>query len=67
MATLQDKFNNFYSTRAKLETEFNNIYGEINNAVNRQNGKVRIEILVVMCKEAFNKLVHKNEKLFDLA
>ena len=67
MATLQDKFNKFYSTRSKLETELNKIYGEINNAVDRQDGKVRIELLVVKCKEAFNKVVHKNEKLFDLA
>ena len=40
MATLQDKFNKIYSGRAKLEAELNNIYGEINNAVDKKDRKV---------------------------
>ena len=32
-ATRQDKLNKLYRAREKLEAEFNNIYGEINNAV----------------------------------
>ena len=39
MTTLQDKFNKIYSARAKLEAEPNNIYGEINNAVDKQDKK----------------------------
>ena len=67
MATLQDKFNKLYSARAKLEAEPNNIYGEINNAVDKQDRKVKIERLIVKCKDAFTRVVDKNEELFDLA
>ena len=67
MATLQDKFNRLYSARAKLEAELNNIYGEINNAVDKQDRKVKIERLIVECKDAFTRVVDKNEELFDLA
>ena len=64
MTTLQDKFNKLYKARAKLEAELNNIYGEINNAVDKQ---VKIERLLVKCKDAFIGVVDKNEELFDLA
>ena len=67
MTTLQDKFNKLYSARAKLEAERNNIYGEINNAVDKQDRKVKIERLLVKCKDAFIRVVDKNEELFDLA
>ena len=67
MATLQDKFNKLYSARAKLEAELNNIYGEINNTVDKQDRKVKIERLIVKCKDAFTRVVDKNEELFDLA
>ena len=67
MATLQDKFNKLYSARAKLEAELKNIYGEINNAVDKQDRKVKIERLTVKGKDAFARVVDKNEKLFDLA
>ena len=67
MATLQDKFNELYSARAKLEAELNNIYGETNNAVDKQDRKVKIERLIVKCKDAFTRVVDKNEELFDLA
>ena len=67
MATLQDKFNKLYSARAKLEAEINNIYGEVNNAVDKQDRKVKIERLIVKCKDAFTRVVDKNEELFDLA
>ena len=67
MTTLQDKINKFYSARAKLEAELNNIYGEINKAVDKQDRKVKIERLIVKCKVAFFKVVDRNEELFDLA
>ena len=67
MTTLQDKFNKVYSARAKLEVELINIYGEINNAVDKQDRKVKIERLIVQCKDAFTRVVDKNEELFDLA
>ena len=67
MTTLQDKFNKLYSARAKLEVERNNIYCEINNAVDKQDSKVKIERLIVKCKDAFTRVVDKNEELFDLA
>ena len=53
--------------RAKIEAELNNIYAEFNNAVDKQDRKIKIECLIVKCKDAFNRLVDKNEKLFDLA
>ena len=67
MTTLQDKFNKLYSARSKLEAEFNNIYGEINNAVDKQDRNVKIERLIVKCKNAFTRVVDKNEELFVLA
>ena len=67
MTTLQNKFNKLYRARAKLEAELKNIYGEINNDVNKQDRKVKIERLIVKCKDAFTRVVDKNEELFDLA
>ena len=67
MTTLQDKFKKLYSARAKLEAELYNICGEINNAVDKQDRKVKIERLIVKCKDAFTRVVDKNEELFDLA
>ena len=67
MARLHDKLNKLYSARAKLEAELTNIYGEINNAVDKQDRKVKIERLTGKCKDAFTRVVDKNEKLFDLA
>ena len=64
---MQDKFNKLHSTKAKLEAEFNNTYGEINNAVDKQDRKAKIERLIVKCKDAFTKVIDKNEELFDLA
>ena len=40
MTTLPDKINKLHSARAKLEAERNNIHGEINNAVDKQDRKV---------------------------
>ena len=67
MTTLLDKFNKLYSARAKLEAELNNIYGEINSAVDKQDRKDKIERLIVKCKDAFTRVVDKNEELFDMA
>ena len=67
LTILQDKLNKLYSSRAKLEAELNNIYGEINSAVDKQDRKVKIERLIVKCKDAFTRVVDKNEELFDMA
>ena len=67
MTTLHGKFNKLYSERAKLEAELNNICGEINNAVDKQDRKVKIDRLILKCKDAFTRVVDKNEELFDLA
>ena len=56
-----------YCARAKLEAEKINIYCEINNAVDKQDRKVKIERLIVKCKEAFTRVDGKNEEFFDLA
>ena len=66
MTTLQDIFNKLYSARAKLEAELYNIYGEINNAVDKQDRKVKIRRLIVKCKDAFTRVFDKIEELFDL-
>ena len=47
--------------------ELNNIIGEINNGVDKQDRKVKIERLAVKCRDAFTKVVEKNEELFHLA
>ena len=67
MATLQDKCNKIYSARAKLEAELNNIYSHIYNAVEKQKRKYKIERLIVKYKDAFTRVVDKNEQLFNLA
>ena len=67
MTTLQEKFNKLYSARTKLEAELNNIYGEINNAVDKQDRKVKNERLIAKCKDAFTRVVDENEEHFDLA
>ena len=67
MTTLQDKLNNLYSARAKIEAKLNNIYGEINNAVDKQDRKVKIERLIVKCNDASTRVVDQNEEIFDLA
>ena len=67
MKTLRDKFNELHSPRAKLEAEHNNIYGEINKAVEKPDRKVKIERLIVKCKVALTRVVDKKEELFDLA
>ena len=59
MTTLQYKFNKLYSARAKLESELNNIYGEISNAVDKQDRKVKIERLIVKCRDAFTRVVDR--------
>ena len=67
MATLQDNINKIYYARAKTEVALNQIYGEIKNAVDKQCRKVNSERLIVKCKDAFTRVVDKNEELFGLA
>ena len=67
MATLKDKLNELYSAGAKLEPELNIIYEEINNAVAKQDREIKIQRLIVKCKDAFTRVVDNNEELFDLA
>ena len=56
-------FAGYYCTRRTsllfggLEAELNNISGEINNAVDKQDRKVKIERLIVKCKDAFTRVV----------
>ena len=52
---------------SKLKAIINNIDGELNNAVDKQVRKVKIERLIVKCKDAFTRVVEKNEELFGLA
>ena len=54
VTTLQDKFNKLYSARAKLEAELNNIYGEINNALDKQDRKVTLVNALVNAPLALN-------------
>ena len=67
MTTLQDKFNKVYSARANLEVELNNLYGEVNDAVDNQDRKVKNERLIVKCIDASTRVFDKNEELSDLA
>ena len=67
MATSQDKFNKLFCVRAKLEAKLNKNYDKINNSVDKQDTKVKIEWLIVKCKDAFTRIVDKNEEFLDLA
>ena len=66
ITTLQEKFNKIYSARTKLEAEVSILYGELNNAVDKQVRKVKIERLFVKSKDSFTRVVDKTEELFDL-
>ena len=59
--------NKLYSSKAKEETEINNFNGEINNAVDKHDRKVKIERLTVKCKDGFTGVVDKHGEFFDLA
>ena len=67
MTISQVRFNKLHSAKVKLEVELNNNYGEIKNAVDKQDRKVETERLIVKCKDAFIRVVDKKEELFDLA
>ena len=66
MVTLQDKFNKIHSASAKLEAELNNIYVEIDNAVDKPDRKVKIERLIMNSIYAFTRAIAKNGELFDV-
>ena len=46
----------------KLEAERSNTYSDINNPIDKQNRKVKIERLIVKCKNAFNNLIETNKE-----
>ena len=50
-----------------LRLNLRNFYGEINNALDKQDRKVKIERLIVKCEDAFTRVVDSNDELFDLA
>ena len=42
------------------------IYSDINNFVDKQERKVKIECLIVKSKDVLTSVIEKNEELFDL-
>ena len=67
MAALQEKFKKVQTARAKLKAKHSNSYSDINNSIDKQDSKVKVERLVVMSKDAFTTIFEKNEELFDVA
>ena len=69
MATLQKKLKEATLQkilRGKTRGELSNNQSDINNSIDKQR-KLKNELLIAKCKDAFTGLIDKNEELFDLA
>ena len=67
MAALQEKLKKVQTARAKLEAKLSNIYSDINNSIDKQDSKIKVERLAVRSKDAFITIFEKNDELFDVA
>ena len=67
MAEQQEKLKKLFNARSNLESELRNIHKDITYAIDCQDRRVKVERLISKLKNVFNKLVQKNEELFDLA
>ena len=61
MAEQQQKLKKLFNARSNLESEICNIHMDITDAIDRHDRRVKVERLVSMLKDAFSKLVQKNE------
>ena len=67
MTEQQEKLKKLNIARSNLESELRNINNDITDAIDRQDRRVEVERLVSKLKDVFDKLVEKNDKIFDLA
>ena len=67
MAEQQEKLKKLFNARSNLESELCNIHMDITDAIDCQDSRVKVELLVSKLKDVFSKLVEKNEEVFDLA
>ena len=67
MAEQQVKLKKNFCARSNLESELRNIHKDITDTIDRQDRRAKVEHLISKLKDAFSKLVQKNEELFDLA
>ena len=67
MAEWQEKLKKLFNARSNLESELSNIHKDITDAIDRQDRRVKVERSVSKLKDIFNKLMQKNEELFNLA
>ena len=64
----QDKVRKLHeSCAAKAETELQKLQEKVQDAVENNDRRVRVERLVTSCDEAMTKLFAKHEQLFELA
>ena len=63
----QKKLKKLFNARSNLESQLLNIHKDITEAIDRQDRRVKVERLVSMLKDAFSKLMQKNEEQIDLA
>ena len=64
---VHEKVQKLFESRAKAEADLNKIQGEVAEAVNNAERRVRIERLVTYCEEALTKAFSKNEQLLEHA
>ena len=67
MADQREKLKKLYNARSNLESELCTIQKNITDAIDQHDRRAKIERLVPKLTDVFNKLVHKNEELIDLA
>ena len=63
----QDKVRKLHENGAKAETELQKLQEKVQDAVENNDRRVRMERLVTSCDEAMTKLFAKHEQLFELS
>ena len=64
---LKEKLQKAFECRTKAEIDLGSIQKQIADAVNNSTRRVRVERLIVSCKEALAKALDRNEQLFPFA
>ena len=65
--SLDQEVKKFYAARSKREAELHAIHEDILHCINSQSRRVKVELLVTKCNEAFMTVVDKNEDLIAFA
>ena len=67
MAEQEEKLKKPNNAGLNLESELCNIHKNINDAIDRQDMRVKVESLLSKMKDVFSKLVQEKEEVFELA